>query len=318
MKAIQFNFSGGHSTVEVPTPKPADDQVLVKVVNAALDTAHDDVVKKTAAAGYLHSLKDPLYLGYHFAGVVEKVGSKVVGLEAGSEVFGHLPYENKTTQGSFAEYIVVKSSECGVKPSNVSFATAAASTTESLTALQGIRDLGGLSEGKTILINGAAGGVGSAAVGIAIKLGAHVTAVCSKKDVQKVKDLGAHVVIDRSKQDVMKSLKELSTTFDVIFDTPNAFKLPLGLLNKGGVMVITIPDLRFFCGKVITLMSSKSIKFIHVESKKNDLELVGEWLQNGLEIFIDSTHDVKDIDAAIKRQNGQKHGRVVIQVEGGW
>lgn len=304
--------------VEVLTPKPADDQVLIKVKNAALDTAHNDVVKKTSTASYLHSLKEPLYLGYHFAGVVEKVGSKVVDLEAGSEVFGHLPYDSKTKQGSFAEYIVVKSSECGTKPSNVTFATAAASTTESLTALQGIRDLGGLSKGKAILINGAAGGVGSAAVGIAIKLGAHVTAVCSTKDVIKVKALGADVVIDRSKQDVMKSLKELSTTFDVIFDTPNAFKLPLSLLRKGGVMVITVPNLRFLYGKVATLMSSKSIKFIHVHSKKKDLELVGEWLQNGLEISIDSTHDIKDIDAAIKRQNGKKEGRVVIQVDGGW
>lgn len=312
--------------VQLPIPEPASDQVLIKVVNAALDTAHADIVKKSSVAGFLHSLKDPLYLGFHYSGVVEKVGKDVTAaagllvLEVGSEVFGHLPYDRNTTQGSFAEYIVVKASECGVKPKNVTFAVAAASTTESTTALQAMRDCGKLAAGKSILVNGAAGGVGSAAVGIAKKLGAgHVAAVCSSKDVDKVMALGADVVINRSEeQDFIKSLRKSGVLYDVIFDTPNALKLPLGLLKKGGTYVITVPDLRFVWGKVLTLMSSKAVAFVHSESKKTDLELVGTWLEDDLEIWIDSVHDIKDMETAIECQNGLKRGRVVIQVDGGW
>ena len=93
-------------------------------------------------------------------------------------------------QGSFAEYVKVKHDECAEIPKDVSFEIAAASATESVTALQAIRDLGGLTKKSSILIIGAAGGVGNAAVQIAKNLGAHVTAVCGSKDVKKVKELG--------------------------------------------------------------------------------------------------------------------------------
>merc|ERR1712224_1037589 len=109
-------------------------------------------------------------------GIIESVGSDAaandVDLKEGVAVFGFLQYEPSQSQGAFAEYITVKHNECAIKPNDVSFEVAAASSTEAITALQAIRDKGGLklrSESKeqqqqTILVVGAAGGVGSAAV----------------------------------------------------------------------------------------------------------------------------------------------------------
>jgi NADPH:quinone reductase-like Zn-dependent oxidoreductase len=315
MKALLFQFGGGYSVVDVPTPEPADDEVLVKVVNSAIDTAHETVVNKVGVtAGVLHKVKDPLYLGYHYSGIVSKVGSSVSNLATGSEVFGHLQYSGSTTQGAFAEYIVVKDTDCAIKPASVPFDIAAAAATETLTALQGMRDCGGLSEGKSVLIVGAAGGVGSAAVGIAKRLGAHVTAVCSDRDVQRVKNLGADVVINRSEQDITK----LNEKFDVIFDPPNGLELPLDLLNQGGAYVITVPKLAFIWGKIATMFSSKNVAFVQVKSKREDLEQIAQWLQDGWTIDIDSKYDIKDMDKALESYKGHKSGRVVIQVDSGW
>jgi len=315
MKALLFQFGGGYSVVDVPTPEPADDEVLVKVVNSALDTAHDTVVNKVGVTAHvLHKVKDPLYLGYHYSGIVTKVGSKVSNLETGSEVFGHLQYSGSTTQGAFAEYILVKGTDCAVKPASVPFDIAAAAATETMTAIQGMRDHGGLSEGKSVLIVGAAGGVGSAAVGIAKRLGAHVTAVCSGRDVQRVKNLGADVVINRSEQDVTK----LGDKFDLIFDPPNGLELPLDLLNQGGTYVITVPKLALIWGKVVTLFSSKHVSFVQANSKREDLEQIAQWLQDGWTIDIDSKYDIKDMDKALESYRGHKNGRVVIQVDSGW
>jgi len=240
MKAIEFQFkSNAHKIVnDVTKPIPAKDEVLIKVVYSALDTAHQPILDKEFPTAYfIHKVntRTPLYLGYHYSGIVESVGSDVVmndsDLKKGTAVFGFLQYVPSQSQGAFAEYITVKHNECSIKPKNVSFEVAAASTTEAITALQAIRDKGGLksrsesnsksTEQQTILVVGAAGGVGSAAVQIAKHLlGAHVTAVCGSKDVQTVKDAyGADVVIDRTVEPnyMKRLLKENKTTkFDVL------------------------------------------------------------------------------------------------------
>merc|ERR1719223_369192 len=204
---------------------------------------------------------------------------------------------------------------------------AAASTTEPLTALQALRDLGKLPESgeRHVLINGAGGQVGSCAVRIAKLLGSEVTAIVSTKDVEKVTKLGAGTIIDRKKTpDVMGQLMKADGKYDVIFDTPgklSARKI-LTYLKPTGVYVNPSPDdmLDFLLGKLFALFSSKSVSMIMVESKKKDLELVGKWIESSdLKIDVDSVHDVKDCAAAIERQHDSaKNGRVVVKVEGGF
>jgi len=333
MKAFQFQFkSNDHSIVEdVAKPVPANDEVLIKVVNSALDTAHQPIIDKEFPVAYiLHKVKNPLYLGYHYSGTIEAIGSDVVDadMKEGVAVFGFLQYEPSQTQGAFAEYITVKHNECAVKPKGVSFEVAAASTTESITALQGIRDKGGLrSESKTqqtILVVGAAGGVGSAAVQIARNLlGAHVTAVCGSKDVKKVKELfGADVVIDRSAEPgYMERLLRENAKFDVILDSPCV--LPSSatkLLTPNGVIVTTAPTPTMYWNILKLFFSSKTATWVHCNSNRDDLDSVANLLSTGdkLKIPIDSTFKVKDMSAAMSKQAGRKTGRVVIQVEKGW
>lgn len=328
MKAISFIDAKPTITVNAVKPTPKNDEVLVKVHYSALDTALDPVITKTFVGGMLHKLNDPLYCGWHFSGVVEAVGSssKQVGedFEVGTPVFGHLPYSSKTTQGSLSEYITVKSDALAIKPRTMTMDLAAAATTEPLTALQSLRDLGKLQPGGHVLINGAGGQVGSAAVQIARQLGATVTAICSTKDVAKVTKLGADSVIDRKKtSNVMAQLSP--NQFDVIFDTPGKLsaRKMLKFLKPKGVYVNPSPDdmLDFLLGKLFTIFSSRSVKMIMVEPKKADLEQVGSWIEaEKLKIDVDSIHDVKDTATAMHRQKdaANKNGRVVIKVDGGF
>jgi len=319
MKAVSF-VDAKPRVIETEKPTPKADEVLVRVHYSALDTALAPVLQKTFVGGMLHKKTNPLFCGWHFSGVVESGSGD---FQTGMRVFGHLQYSSNTTQGSLSEYITVKSDALAVLPESMSMDLGAAATTEPVTALQALRDIGKLPKDGHILVNGAGGQVGSCAVQIAKALGSNVTAIVSTKDVEKVTKLGATTVIDRKKTpDVMGQLNV--GEFDVVFDTPgklSARKITKYLKPKG-VYVNPSPDdmLGFLLGKLFTSCSSKSVKMIMVESKKKDLEQVGAWVESGqLKIDIDSVHDIKNCAAAIERQNDStKNGRVVVKVEGGF
>jgi len=143
---------------ETSKPSPKKGEVLVKVAFSALDSAFEEVAHRTMIpGGLLHNLKvKPLVAGWHFSGTVEAIDEGVQDLAPGDSVFGHLQYSSATRQGSLAEYVTVPASELAKSPEGISMDTAAAVTTEALTALQGMRDMGGLSEGKSVLVIAAA------------------------------------------------------------------------------------------------------------------------------------------------------------------
>ena len=154
-------------------------------------------------------------------------------------------------------------------------------------------------------------------IGIAKRLGAHVTAVCSTKDVVRVTALGADVVIDRKKSDPLSS----GSTYDVVFDTPSvsSFGLCAHTLNAGGAYVTTLPDAGLITGLARALFSSKRCYFVQVASKKADLELVSSWLSSGPEVPIDSRHTIANLEEALKRQTDNAGvGQVVVDVAEGW
>ena len=297
-------------------------QVLVHVHYAAIDTSVDAVLQKTMTGSFIHAKTNPLVLGWHFSGVVTETGASVKDLQVNDKVWGFLQYEPNQKQGSFAEYIVVDANECALQPkgNNVNIEQLTAASTEALTALQAMRDLGGLKAGSKVLVLGAGGGVGMAAVQIAKNLGAHVTAACSTKDVDRVKGLGADAVLDRSQIDPLSGSD--GAKYDVIFDTPAKYSATkaMGMLNPKGAYVVTLPTLSLLLGMILSVFNGKKAKFIGCHSKRDDLDLVGKWIQEGrLKIDVDSTFPVKDLEQAIQRQNSKdKVGRVVIHVEGGW
>ena len=146
-------------------------------------------------------------LGGDFAGVVEAVGKDVTDLKPGDEVYG-------TRTGALAEYVCARKG-VSLKPASLTFEEASALSIAALTALQGIRDKGRFQEGQRVLVNGAAGGVGTFAVQIAKALGAgHVTAVCSTRNLELVRSLGADDVVDYTQEDFARR----GQTYDLMVD----------------------------------------------------------------------------------------------------
>lgn len=329
MKAIQVLYKQNGATDTISIPKPTienPEDILVKVQYSALDTAFDTVMNKTFTGSFIHKFTDPLLLAWHFSGTVEAVGDAASkDFAVGASIFGHLQYAPETEQGSLAEYIVVKADAVAMIPKGVKPDVACAASTEVLTALQSLRNQGGLTDGgkkkqQSVLINGAGGQVGASAVQIAKRMGATVTAICSTKDVERVARLGAGVVIDRKK--TPKLFAPLTEGgYDVIFDTPNALSPAKSLryLKPSGNYVMTLPNLSILWGMLCTIFSKKSVTMVSVHSKKEDLELVGTWLQDGFEVDIDCVVPISNVGRAIARnRETSKKGRVVVQVEEGW
>jgi len=310
-------------TVDRPTLKP--DQVLVEVEYAAIDTAVDAVLQKTMTGKFVHARTSPLVLGWHYSGKVAEVGSDAgETLKADDKVWGFLQYEPNQDQGSFSEFVAVGADECAVQPDGVDVAHLTAASTESITALQAMRDLGGLSsddaKSKSVLVLGGGGGVGSVAVQIAKNLGAaRVAAACSAKDMERVKGLGAEIALDRSKEDPLSGDK-----YALIFDTPAKYSATKAMrrLNRKGAYVVTLPTFRLYVAKFLSMYNGKRAKFVQCHSNRQDLELVGKWLKEGsLKVEVDTTYAIRDLERAVERQRSKTKlpgARVVVKVKGGW
>lgn len=217
---------------EVDVPDVPADRVLVRVDRAALNpldwhmmTGLPWLVRPSAG---LRRPKQAVR-GVDLAGVVVAVGAETEGFAVGDRVFGG-------GAGALAEYALCAPSHLAPRPSGMSAAEAAALPVAGVTALQGLRDHGGVTEGTSVLINGAAGGVGTYAVQIAKHLGADVTAVCSTRNVEMVERLGADTVVDYTVADVL----DLGRRFDVILDNVGNRSLRdvRRLLADDGVLVM--------------------------------------------------------------------------------
>src|SRR5260221_12037783 len=193
---------------EVEQPTPADDEVLIKVRAASVNPIDRFFRGRPYLTRIMTGLRKPKYtrLGSDVAGQVEAVGRSVTEFKPGDEVFG-------ACRGAFAEYACASQSKLALKPDHVTFEQAAAVPVAALTALQGLRDKGKIQSGQKVLINGAAGGVGTFAVQIAKSFGAEVTGVCSTRNVELVRGLGANHVVDYTSDDFTRGAER----YDVIF-----------------------------------------------------------------------------------------------------
>jgi len=309
--------AGQIKMTEIPVPEPGPNEVRVRVIAASVNPAEGKVLHGGMVGRFLHAYSTPLVLGWDFSGIVDALGEGVSDLAVGTAVWGHLAFKPSQRQGTFSECVVIPRDELAAKPDDVSFDTAAAAATVTMTALQSLRDLGRLKEGRNALIVGAGGGIGAVAVGIGKRLGGHVTAICSAADFERVRALGADDVIDYRSDDPLGR----EPAYDVVFDTPavHTFAQCANILRPSGNYVTTLPNAALVTGKMSTLFSSKSCHFVQVASRQDDLELVGEWLSDGLEVPIDSTFAVADLAAALARQSSrERKGRVVVNVDGGW
>jgi NADPH:quinone reductase-like Zn-dependent oxidoreductase len=302
--------------MDLAVPEPGPGQVRVKVVASAVNPA--DYKVTTGEVKFLHGRRFPMVVGYDVSGTVDALGPGTTGFAQGDEVFGFLAYTGSTKQGAFAEFVVIPAAQLAKKPQDVSHQKAAAAATPGLTALQGMRDDGRLASGGQVLVTGASGGVGSLAIGVARKLQAQVDAVCSTHAVDFVRGLGANLVIDRKKTDPLQAAKG---PYDVIFDAAAgySFTKTRHLLKPAGTYVTTLPSATFALDKVKSLLSSQSCRVVLVKSLPADLELLGRWMSEGLNVPILSTLPVREVTKGIQQmQSGELKGRIVVDVASGF
>ena len=223
---------------EIPKPVPRDDEILVKVRSAAVNSG-DARIRGLRAPGFLKFVMRILFgfskprnpvLGLMFSGIVEQVGKKVTGFEPGDEVYG----STGSKMGAHAEFAVMKADgTVKRKPENVSFEEAAALLFGGMTAIYFL-EKGGISslQEPKVLIYGATGSVGTAAVQIAKHYKAHVTSVCSERGVDLAKSLGSDEIVLYTQQDFRK----LGDNFDIVFDAVGKTKKKdaAGILKSNG------------------------------------------------------------------------------------
>jgi NADPH:quinone reductase-like Zn-dependent oxidoreductase len=219
--------------VDTDQPDIGPDDVLIRVHAAAVNPYDWHIMRGDPYVARLMGTvgltrPKPRVAGVDGAGVVEAVGTSVRGLRPGDEVLGRF-------EGSFAEYARAEADLVVRKPARLTFEQAAAVTMAGQTALRAIRDVGRVQAGHRVLINGAAGGVGSYAVQIAAALGAEVTGVCSTGNVEMVRSIGAAHVIDYTHEDFTDG----RVHYDVVHD--NVGNHPLRRLRRaltpGGTLV---------------------------------------------------------------------------------
>lgn len=317
MKAlVRHRFGGPLDIEEVERPALEDDRVLVRVRASSINKADMHMMtgwprslRPMSRNGILHP-KTPLF-GTDVAGVVEAVGKDVAGLAVGDEVFG-----GRT--GAYAEYVsakfVVK------KPANVSFEEAGTIGIAGLTALQGLRDKGGLKAGERVLVNGGSGGVGTMAIQIAKALGAHVTAVVGPRNVEQARALGADVVIDRTEE----NFTQRGEHFDLIADVCGGHPwraLRRSLTPEGRLVIVGAHGSRKQLRHIAALwlasrFGKQSATFFVTKFNNDDLQTLADMLESGqLKPAIDKAYPLSEAGEAFRiYHEGHVRGKLVLVI----
>jgi NADPH:quinone reductase-like Zn-dependent oxidoreductase len=323
MKAAVYTRYGPPDVVQitdVEKPVPKANEVLIKVRAAGLNPLDWHFMRGTPyAVRLIAGLRKPKVprLGVDVAGQVEALGAKVSQFKIGDEVFG-------SCKGAFAEYVCASESELVMKAANVTFQQAASVPVAAYTALQGLRDKGHIQAGQMVLVNGAAGGVGTFAVQIAKSFGAEVTGVCSTRNLDMVRSIGADRVIDYTQEDFTESAQR----YDLFFDGVGNHSLSASrrVLNPKGIYVgaggttdnWTIrPLVRAICSLVFSLFGNQKLLMVLARPSKQDLTWMRDHMESGkITPVIDRLYNLNEVPEAIRYlEMGHARGKVIITFE---
>lgn len=316
MKAIVYTKFGPPEVLqlkEVEKPTPKANEVLIKVVATTVVKEDPDMRASPGFNGFLKP-RNPI-LGQELAGEIEATGKDVTRFKTGDQVFGIDMF------GADAEYkCMPEDGAIALKPVNLSYEEAASVPNGALTALPFLRDKGKIQCGQTVLIYGASGSVGAAAVQLARYYGAKVTGVCSTTNLEWVKSLGADQVIDYTREDFTENGK----SYDIIFDTvgKRSFSECKSSLTNEGIYLSTVPTPVMMLQALWTAnRGSKKVKFAATglrpaREKIKDLVFLKELIEAGkIKPVIDRCYPLEQIVEAHKYvEKGHKKGNVVITV----
>jgi len=319
MKAIIHDKYGPPEVLyigEVTKPAPAETEVLVKIHSTTVNRTDCGFRKpEYLIVRFFSGFFKPKYkvLGTEFSGVIESTGSKVTSFKPGDKVFGLRTYNF----GAHAEYICVKETgSIALIPSNMSFDEAAAVCDGMMLAINYIREVDFKTKPK-ILINGASGSIGSAAVQLALYYGGEVTAVCNTKSMDLMRSFGVKHVIDYTKDDFTQS----NELYDVVLDSvgkSSFFKCKRILKPKGVYFSSELGYMsqNVFLTLLTPLFGGKRVKFPIPTDNQKDINLFKEIIEGGhYKAIIDRTYTLAQIVEATKYvETGQKTGNVVIKV----
>lgn len=319
MKAAVYTSYGPPSVIKVrtvPAPEPKDDELLVKVHMTSLNRTDCG----TRSAQYFVSrfftglIKPRITIGgSEFAGEVVKVGSRVTNFKVGDRVFG---FED-IKAGGHAEFVAIADGGSVAKiPDGIPYAVAAAAGEGATYAISSIR-AARVQSGQNVLVYGASGGIGSAAVQVLKAMNVTVTAVCNTANVKRVKTLGADYVIDYEKTDFTKSEERYDLVMDAVGKRSYAICKPL--LKAGGIYCSTElgdnmqnPFLALWFG----LTGKRSVIFPIPKINQETMQYIASLLKAGsYKPLIDRTYSMDQIvEAAEYVETGQKVGNVLITI----
>jgi NADPH:quinone reductase-like Zn-dependent oxidoreductase len=300
---------------QVEKPVPAEDEVLVEIYATTVNRT--DTGLRSAEyfiSRFFTGLRRPKrrILGMELAGEVEAVGAAVGEFDVGDHVFGVKGF------GAHAEFVCIReSAPLAHKPAGMTFEEAAAICDGAGLALACLRKAD-VRKGQSIVVYGASGSVGTAAVQLAKHFGAHVTAVCNTKNVELVRSLGADEVVDYLQADFTKNGK----TYDVVFDAvgKHSFRRCSGSLNEGGTYVSTDPGFMWHVPVLALLtkrIGQKKVAMGITRHSKKDVLFLKELVEAGkYRAVIDRRYPLEDVvDATRYVETGQKTGNVVLTLK---
>lgn len=319
MKAVVHDRYGPADVLrleEVPRPVPKDDEVLIRI--HATTVNRTDTALRAAepfASRFVTGLRRPKrkILGSELAGEIEAASTAVTEFEAGDQVFGVNPWKF----GTHAQFVCMReSASLARKPAGTTFEEAAAVCDGAILALGCLRPAG-LRKGKAILVYGASGSIGTAAVQLARYFDADVTAVCNTKNVEIVRSLGADEVIDYTREDFTKN----GQTYDVIFDAvgKHSFRRCQGSLNRGGFYLATDLWQNLVLALWTSRIGDKRVVFpIPPRYTKKDVLFLKQLIETGkYRAVIDRCYPLEQVIEATRYvETGQKTGNVVLTVSG--
>ncbi len=320
MKAIICKNYGSPENLkfkDVEKPEPKENEILIKVYASTVNRTDCAILRaKPFIMRFITGLfkpKKPI-LGTEFAGEIEAIGKNVKLFETGDKIFG---FED-TGSGSHAQYMTISEDKAlALIPENITYDQAAASIEGAHYAYNFINKVD-LNTGQKVLVNGATGAIGSAAVQLLKYYGVEVTAVCKGKDIELVKLLGADKVFDYTKEDFTKDAQNYSFVFDTVGKSSFAKCKPL--LRSGGVYISS--ELGFmaqnlFFAIVTLLFKKKKVIFPVPLDCKGSIVFIKKLIDMGkFKTVIDRKYPLENIIEAYNYvEKGQKTGNVVITVE---
>lgn len=316
MKAAQITSFGTPDVLavnDVDRPAPGTGEVLVSVEASSVN-GHDTLVR-SGGLRMVSGRKFPIGFGLDFAGVVAAIGTGVTGHRVGDRVWGTVHPREKHAAAGAAEYVVVPAGRVSAAPAGLSATEAASLVVAGATALIGLRDTVHLLAGERVLVRGAAGGVGTAAVQLAHAMGGHVTALARDRHAAALRDLGADEVFDYG-----TTTSDQIGPFDVVFDTVgselNCYRSRL--TRTGRMVTIGLSGPAFAAIAASSLHGSRRIRAFSANPEAAVLRDLARYVASGaLRPVVESVYPLADITVAHQAfERGGVLGKHVVVVAG--